>query len=322
MRSFCYLLVALLLCSPLTACIKTLPKNGVPVSATYERELDIKANGFYRTYLIHVPPGYDAKTPIPLVMVLHGAFDTAAGMEVFSGFSELADRKNFMVLYPNGMGLFGWLQHWNAGHCCGKAAEDKIDDVGFLETAILDVRARLRVDPKRVFVVGFSNGGMMAYRFAAEKTHLLAGAAFLAASIGGRSSPSAPEWRIPDPKGPLPVIIMHGMADEDVPFEGGRSPRRGGSRTYRSVMDSVRFWVNNDRCVGGPTEHEICEDRIQVTSWQDCAENSAVSLYMIKDWAHDWPGFYFTGKLPRGNPLRQFDAAEAIWDFFEKSVNP
>jgi polyhydroxybutyrate depolymerase len=156
--------------SLLTACTKTLPKNGVPVSATYERELDIKANGFYRTYLIHVPPGYDAKKPMPLVVVIHGAFDTAAGMETFSGFSELADQKNFLVLYPNGMGLFGWLQHWNAGHCCGKAAEDKIDDVGFLEAAISDVRARLRVDPKRVYVVGFSNGGMMAYRFAAEKT--------------------------------------------------------------------------------------------------------------------------------------------------------
>jgi polyhydroxybutyrate depolymerase len=55
---------------------------------------------------------------------------------------------------------------------------------------------------------------------------------------------------------------------------------------------------------------------------EDCAENSAVSLYMIKDWAHDWPGPYFTGKLPQGNPLRQFDAAETIWDFFEKNVNP
>ena len=322
MRSFCILFAVLFSFSFLTACAKTLPKDDVPVSATYERELDIKANGFYRSYRVHVPPGYDAEKPMPLVVVIHGAFDTAEGMETFSGFSALADQKDFLVLYPNGMGLFGWLQHWNAGHCCGKAAEDKIDDVGFLEAAILDVRTQLRVDPKRVFVVGFSNGGMMAYRFAAEKTDLLAGAAFLAASMGGRASDKVPQWRIPNPKGPLPVIIMHGMADADVPFEGGVSPRRGGTRTYWSVMDSVKFWVNNDECIDNPQKTQICEDRVEVVSWKDCAEDSAVSLVMIKDWAHDWPGPYFTGKLPQGNPLRRFDAAAVIWDFFEKNANP
>ena len=92
-------------------------------------------------------------------------------MEKFSGFSALADREKFLVLYPDGMGLFGYLQHWNAGHCCGKAAKDKVDDVGFIAAAIEDVCDHLRVDRSRIYMLGFSNGGMMAYRFAAEKTN-------------------------------------------------------------------------------------------------------------------------------------------------------
>ncbi|MCG6881372.1 MAG: prolyl oligopeptidase family serine peptidase [Deltaproteobacteria bacterium] len=322
MKSICIVVTTFLFSLWFAGCAKTLPTNGVPASKTYEQELDIKANGFYRTYLVHVPPRYDGKDPMPLVVVIHGAFDTATGMEAFSGFSELADQENFLVLYPNGMGLFGWLQHWNAGHCCGKAAKDKIDDVGFIEAAVEDVRSRLRVDPKRVFVVGFSNGGMMAYRFAAEKTHLLAGGAFLAASIGGRPSNEEPEWRIPDPEGPLPVIIMHGMSDQDIPFEGGSGKRRGGPRTYWSVMASVAFWVKNDGCTGNRSEREIHGGRVDVISWKDCAEHTAVSLYKIKGWAHDWPGPYFTGKLPQTDSLRQFDAAKIIWDFFEAPVTP
>jgi len=318
MKSLCLAVAAALFCTFLTACAKTLPVDHVTGPETYEQELDIWANGFKRSYLVHVPPGYDRQKPLPLVVVIHGAFDTAAGMETYSGFSALSDRKNFLVLYPNGMGLFGYLQHWNAGHCCGKAAKDKIDDVGFIEAAIEDVCSRLRVDRQRVFILGFSNGGMMAYRFAAEKTRLLAGAAFLAASIGGRPSESEPEWRIPNPEGPLPVMVMHGMADQDVPFEGGSSKRRGGPRSYWSVMESVKFWLENDECKKKPAKSQLCEGRVDVTSWKDCAGHTAVSLYLIKGWAHDWPGKYFTGKLPQSNPLRQFDAAEIIWEFFKR----
>jgi len=153
MKSLCLAVAAALFCTFLTACAKTLPVNGIAGAQTYEQELDIWANGFKRSYLVHVPPNYDRRKPLPLVVVIHGAFDTAAGMETYSGFSALSDRENFLVLYPNGMGLFGYLQHWNAGHCCGKAAKDKIDDVGFIEAAIEDVCSQLRVDRQRVFVL-------------------------------------------------------------------------------------------------------------------------------------------------------------------------
>ncbi|MFP4085951.1 MAG: alpha/beta hydrolase family esterase [Desulfobacteraceae bacterium] len=316
-RPLALMLYAVLLVQGLTGCTKTIPSDPITGPSTYEQEMDLQVNGFNRTYRVHVPVGYESKAALPLVVVIHGAFDTAEGMEAYSGFSRLADEEGFLVLYPNGMGLFGFLQHWNAGHCCGKAAKDKVDDVGFIAAAVQDVCARLKVDRRRIYVLGFSNGGMMAYRFAAERSHLLAAAAALAASIGGRPSDQDPSWCIPDPQEPLPILIMHGMRDQDVPFEGGQSQRRGGPRTYWSVEDSVAFWVKHDGCTRDMEEKQLHGGQVVVRSWQGCQENSEVILYMIKDWAHDWPGTYFTSQLPQDHPLRRFDAARIIWEFFK-----
>jgi polyhydroxybutyrate depolymerase len=170
----------------MTGCATYFPMDHVEGGKTYKNAVDIRINGFRRTYLVHIPSGYKAETPLPLVVVIHGAFDTAEGMEKITRFSQLADREGFMVLYPNGMGLLGFLQHWNAGHCCGKAADDQVDDVGFVAAAIEDVCVRFKVDRDRIYMMGFSNGGMLTHRFAAERGDLLAAAAPMAASIGGK----------------------------------------------------------------------------------------------------------------------------------------
>jgi polyhydroxybutyrate depolymerase len=308
----------MLACQGVAGCSKGLPQDQVVGPKTYEVTLDIQANGFNRTYQIHIPPGVHDGRRLPLVVVIHGAFDTGLGMEKFSGFSRLADREDFLVLYPDGMGLFGYLQHWNAGHCCGKAAKDRVDDVGFIASAIEDACRRLNVDKRRIYMLGFSNGGMMAYRFAAERTDMLAAAAFLAASMGGRASEEEPEWRIQDPQRPLPVLIMHGMEDDDVPYHGGASPRRGGQRTYWSVPDCVDFWVRHNRCKGDARENRLREGRVIVKSWEECGDGAAVSLWRIERWGHDWPGMYFTESLPQDDPLKDFDAAEILWDFFKR----
>jgi polyhydroxybutyrate depolymerase len=299
-----------------SGCTASLPKDRSAGSGTYENTLVTGVMGVRRTYRVHIPTGYSPIEPAPLVVVIHGAFDTAKGMEKFSGFSDLADRENFIVMYPNGIGILGFLQHWNAGHCCGKAASDNVDDVGFVAAAIEELRARLNIDPDRIYMVGFSNGGMLAYRFAAEKGDLLAAVAPLAASIGGRPSREAPEWHIPYPVRPLSVISFHGLTDDDVPYEGGVSLHRGGTRTYWSVEKSVEFWVQRDDCNPRPATTYLNNGRVQVKSWGVCREDTEVVLYLIENWGHVWPGKFFTADLAEDDPLKNFDAAEIIWDFF------
>ncbi len=310
-------LICMMLILLFSSCTASLPKNTPEGPKTYKNKMDIRIMGARRTYLVHVPPNYSPKKPLPLVVVIHGAFDTAAGMEKYSTFSDLADRESFIVMYPNGMGIFGLFQHWNAGHCCGKAANDDVDDVGFIASAINDVRVRLQIDPDRIYMVGFSNGGMLAYRFAAERGDILAAVAPLAASIGGRPSEDAPQWRIPEPVKPLSVITIHGLADDDIVYEGGVSLHRGGTRTFWSVDESVDFWVRHNGCHPNAAVTELNHGHVRIHTWGACSNDTEVVLYLMENWGHVWPGRYFTAELEEEDPLKDFDAAEVIWNFFK-----
>lgn len=313
---------ALALSFLLCGCMPRLPAEGtVQGPRTYRVPTGIRTGEFNRDYLIHIPPGHDGRSKLPMVVVVHGAFDTAKGIEEIAGFSEIADRENFIVLYPNGIGILGFLQHWNAGHCCGKAQADEIDDVGFVAAAIESAGRRVGVDPARIYMVGFSNGGMFTYRFASEKSHLLAGAAALAASIGSRTPEDRKIWKIPRPAHPVPFLIMHGTADKSVPFEGRASQRKGTPRDYQSVEASVGFWRSQNGCNDAlPPQHLLDGGAAQLTKWSDCASDKPVWLITLEDWEHIWPGPYFTAQLEADDPFRNFDAAEIIWDFFSRQA--
>lgn len=273
-------------------------------------------------YRLHVPTGYKGEVSRPLVVVIHGAFSTAREIEEQSGFSKLADHEGFIAVYPEGMGIFGFLQHWNAGHCCGKAAADNIDDVGFIAAVINEVAARLSVDLDRVYMVGFSNGGMLAYRFAAERSNIIAAVAPMAAAIGGRPSADVPLWVLPKPIAKVPAIIFHAMDDDSVPYLGGQSLRHGGEQEYLSVEESIRFWVKHNGCNKTAVQKNLYGGSVIYSLWKDPAGSNDISLYAIKEWGHIWPGKYFTSTLGPENPLNGFDAAEIVWDFFKSRRRP
>ncbi len=299
-------------------CRSGLPAGPKIAPGPYREKLDLRAGLFRRAFTVHVPAGFDGKGPLPLVVAVHGAFDSAAGMEKASGFSRLADREKFFVLYPEGMNLFGFLGHWNAGHCCGKAAADGVDDVSFVAEAIERVCRRLPVDRTRIYMAGFSNGGMFTYRFAAEKGDLLAAAAALAASAGGRPSAEAPFWRLPEPVAAVPILSIHGLSDRYVPFSGGGSAARGGGRRYLPVEDSLKIFIDRNRCRRRIDEPELYGGRVHRTAWLDDGGDEAVVLYRIEGWGHVWPGPEFTRTMPEGKGIEDFDAAGIVWSFFRR----
>ncbi|OGR29509.1 MAG: hypothetical protein A2005_06195 [Desulfuromonadales bacterium GWC2_61_20] len=302
----------------LASCLPGLPDSPTLPSGNYRVPTGVRFNLLRRDFLLHVPAGYRGDRPLPLLLVMHGAFSTGAETEVETGFSILADREGFLVAYPEGIGLFGWLQHWNAGHCCGKAAADDIDDIAFVDAVIAAVRQRLAVDPRRIYMVGMSNGGMFTYRYAAERTSVLAAAAVVGGAIGSRLEGGGEPWQVPPPALPLPIVIMHGLADEHVPAAGGKSPRKGGVRSYAPVTEAVEFWKSANGCIGNPRETMERQGALRRQQWQDCAQGSVVELDLFADWKHRWPAPHSTGTLPAEDRLRGFDASAAVWDFLRR----
>ncbi len=314
-QAFQFLLIS---CLPLltAACMPTLPREQVTGPQTYKVDIDFQTGGFDRNYSIHVPPAYDGKRPLPLLIVIHGAFDTAKGIEKDSGFSQLADREGFMVMYPSGIGIMGLLQHWNAGHCCGKAAEDQIDDVGYLNASIDAASSRLAIDQDRIYMVGFSNGGMLTYRFCAEHGKRLAGAAVLAGAIGSRLDDAPPMWTMPESAPPVPMLIMHGLQDMHVPFNGGSLKPSDPPRYYDSVDDAVSYWIRQNGCRRDRDNFRVINPWVRLQQWESCSSRCPVRLYTIANWAHTWPGGSETAALDGGHPMKGFEAAKLIWAFF------
>jgi polyhydroxybutyrate depolymerase len=304
-------------CFYLLGCAPMIDKAQLNGGTTYTGKLNLRYNGFRRSYRLHVPVHYDPATPLPLVVVIHGAFETAKSMEKQTGFSQLADRENFLALYPNGIGLFGWLQHWNAGHCCGKAASADVDDVGFIAQVIEDARRHVRIDDRRIYMVGFSNGGMLTHRFGAEHAERLAAIAPLAGSIGGRADQQVPLWKIPPPQAPLPVILFHGRKDRAVPYAGGIAKGKSSGREYLGARESAEFWAARNRCAPAVDSASLFGGSVVRHTWHGCRNGVRVQLYSLANWAHTWPGPYFTRDLPTDDPLHDFDAAEIIWEFFK-----
>lgn len=287
----------------------TAPGPSPLVPGTHKVLVDQRVGGIRRSYFVHVPAGSDGTTPLPVVLALHGAFSTARKFERESGLSLLADREGFLVVYPQGIGLGDLFRHWNSGHCCGKARKMNLDDVGFALGAVDDAARRNPVDRSRLYVVGHSNGGMLAYRIAAERPEIVAAVAAVSATIGGVPAANEPEWTVPRPARPVPVLALHGRADENVPYDGGRAAKSRGKSSTISVTRSVGRWVDADGCDPGAQVEMMNGGRVERQSWSGCGDGAEVVLYSLDGWGHDWP---------KADSLGGFDATATIWRFFER----
>lgn len=185
--------------------------------------------GVARQYRVHVPAGLSG-TPRAVVFVLHGGggagMDVAnAGAHPLSVFRTVADRERIVVVYPGGLpatdGQVGWVDCRRDNRIAGTA-----DDVGFLAALIERVRTSYGMPGTSVFMAGGSNGAMMAHAFAMARPGLVAAVATSGGSLAADPLPGACAT---GPTVPTAILMVHGSADPQMPFDGGCVADIGGA---------------------------------------------------------------------------------------------
>ncbi len=265
--------------------------------------------GHRRSYLVHLPPRYDGKTKLPLVVILHGGGGTDRRIFKITGICKVADREQFVVVAPNGTGvLHKWLLTWNSFNCCGYARKHEIDDITFIKTMLDQLHQRLSIDSNRIYITGESNGGMLVYQLACKLSDTIAAIAPVAASMNGGEKM---------PLSPVSVVAFNGTADKAVPYNGGIGVAFV-SRVHlysQPTAYAMAFWVKADGCNAEPQIGR--SGNIIKKCYAGGANGSEVVLYSIKGGNHAWPG----GKknwLFGDKPTQEISASELIWNFFAK----
>lgn len=249
-----------------------------PLKFSHMEKVSLTSQGVDRHYFLS-NPGNLKKAPI--VFALHGG-GMSAGTMMNLGFEELAKERKFIVIYPEAQN-----RTWRDGRIWKEIKEnDTVNDSEFIKAIIKDLKGKNLADISKVYAVGISNGGMMAYRLACEiPEHITAFAAVTA---------NMPSTLKCSPKKPIPALIINGTKDKLVPWEGGKiAPMFGDDNgEVISAKESYNFWRKIHRCKEKSKEKllpkTIPDDETEVSVHS--SKNCPAILYEIKGGGHGWPG--------------------------------
>ncbi|MDB5969746.1 MAG: hypothetical protein JWQ90_2196 [Hydrocarboniphaga sp.] len=253
--------------------------------------------------VIYFRPNQASATPAPAVVLLHYLHGTPEDMADLTNIARLARDSGAWVILPDGIE-----GKWNYG----AASVKTVDDVKFLTRVIDDAVARYPIDPKRVYMAGYSNGGLMAQRYACEQPERIAAVGVVSTTIEQLDALNC------TPPVGTPMLYINGVADPIVPFNG--------NLLKRSAAETIALWRGIDGCTDEATD-SVIPDTVDdgtstvVHSWRGCASGLAVDQYVVTGGGHTWPGSArYT--LGLGVTSQDFNATDAIWAFVSQFARP
>jgi len=261
----------------------------------------IISDGVWRPFRVYLPARYKPGSTRPLILHLHAYGSDNFSAQFNENYMRVADTANFLVAYPDAT-LDPNLRGWNVGWPgIGNAGSD---DVKFLSAFIDTLHARYSIDLKRVYASGLSLGGFMCYQLAWKLSNKIAAIA----SVSGSMYPG--QFAMCTPPRAIPVMEIHGTADQIIPFNG---------TSYDVNTDTIlNFWVLNDRCLSLPSVTNLPDvdpnDGSNVVHYVWSAEVQSITceLYKVINGPHiDWPSRH-------SGSNHDFDASSTIWQFFSR----
>lgn len=251
--------------------------------------------GQQRTYYLHTPKSYKPNHPMPLVLAFHGYGSQGKDLALNTGFSDLAEQKGFIIVYPNGLE-----RRWNviSSWLTGK------DDVSFVSALIDHLKQIRAIDQHRIYATGVSNGGFLVQRLACEPKTQIAAFSSVVATLPGEVQSFC------HPQTPVPLMMINGTDDRKVPWSGG-SPPKVSYGSILSVPDTIGFWRQHNGCTASAQTRQFPGNRVESDRYLNCRSGSEVELITLKGVGHVWP---------RGGsgPNQLISGSQEIWSFFQR----
>jgi|TARA_Y100001954_G_scaffold160774_1_gene170712 polyhydroxybutyrate depolymerase len=204
-------------------------------SISHGQQVEIDSNGDDRSFLINLPS--DTNDPVPLVFILHGLGETGA---LWYGVASYIASQGIVTVRPES-GTFlnnsgtGYVKLWNA-----ILDSTRYDDVQFISDIIDYMLMNYDfIDYSKIYVLGYSNGGYMAYRLACDLSYRIT--AF--SSVAGNMFLDD-EFDCIDQSRDIPIFHVHGTEDPiNSYFPGGNGVDIIDDQ-YLTIVESIEFWSN------------------------------------------------------------------------------
>lgn len=257
----------------------------VPAAAAADglQQRSINVGGDTRSYYLFAPAAKKGQA-LPLVIAFHGGGGGALQFAQRMKLVDMASRHGMILVVPQGEGMGGGDDgggSWNAGSTTptGYAERNNVDDLGFVKALIGTVSAEYPVDKRRIYAVGFSKGGMMAYHAACSLKGTFSAIAVVSATLSSASCAY--------PKG-VSVLHIHGTDDQNVPFAGGAGEYTARRANWPAVSKGLAFFTSGNACPAKATKSQPASDTSCAT--QNCGGAETVELCMVQGGGHGWPG--------------------------------
>ncbi|HXT44231.1 MAG TPA: PHB depolymerase family esterase [Pseudonocardiaceae bacterium] len=238
--------------------------HSTPVTEVHTVTVDGVART-YRTVVTTQPAG-----KLPLLIVLHGRGQSGSSVLSMTGFIELVQQQQAVLLLPDGQ-----QRSWNAGHgCCGFAGAHQAADVPFVAAIVADALRRWPIDAQRVYLVGYSNGGKLAYSAVCAHPELFTAVATYGAVPLSPCVPGTPA---------VSVLLAAGTADRVLPFHG----KPAGHPPLPSVAQALTWLRTQDGC--SAKAQTVRDGAAVVQRWAGCAGGTDVESVVYPGRGHAWP---------------------------------
>jgi|GEM_PF-3200393 polyhydroxybutyrate depolymerase len=248
----------------------------------------VSVQGEKRSYrLVNASPD----EPRPLLIGLHGFRDRSWWMSAYSGLHILAEKENATLALPSGQ-----KQSWNGIFCCGWAYQNNVDDVAFITSMIDDIRENNAIDGRRIYVVGFSNGGILAQRLLHERPDLFAAGVSVMSGVGDRDT------TLDISNAQAPLLLVQGTSDTYVPLNEQLS---SGGFNFLPANDTADIWASH---YGLSNKQLQQTDAYDEYTWGSDSNNQLVQ--QIYDTSHRWPQWRIW-RFPDASP----DSTQQMWNF-------